>query len=258
MKIKSKNSPFFPSGLAENLFSMLDQCQRKVDNISPEQLLAEAKEHLEKAHQAHARNGVANVQVAQAIYDVFKIVVADWDNIPFQAQPWCKGMISYFTLRDDDVEVVNSCLIFADREDLCIKLGEVKELPPPGAEPTPRQLIKPKYSSTKVPLAPGMRVLCRDAEWLVTGVKNIDPASLETGRDTANQSIHCIGVDDLVRGHEAIFLTQLDEIIPVDPRNTKLIKDNSNGYKLSKLFLGAQLRQMPASGIKPELDGLGV
>ncbi|MEA3332661.1 MAG: helicase-related protein, partial [Pseudomonadota bacterium] len=58
--------------------------------------------------------------------------------------------------------------------------------------------------------------------------------------------------------HEAIFLTQLDEIIPVDPRNTKLIKDNSNGYKLSKLFLGAQLRQMPTSGIKPELDGLGV
>ncbi|MCD6269491.1 MAG: DEAD/DEAH box helicase family protein, partial [Deltaproteobacteria bacterium] len=103
-----------------------------------------------------------------------------------------------------------------------------------------------------------MRVLCRDAEWLVTGVETIDPASLETEKETNSQAIHCTGVDDLVRGHEAIFLTQLDEIIPVDPRNTKLIKDNSNGYKLSKLFLGAQLRQMPASGIKPELDGLGV
>jgi len=70
--------------------------------------------------------------------------------------------------------------------------------------------------------------------------------------------VHCVGVDDLVRGHESIFLTHLDEIIPVDPRKTKLIKDESNGYKLSKLFLGAQLRQMPAAGIQPDINGLGV
>lgn len=70
--------------------------------------------------------------------------------------------------------------------------------------------------------------------------------------------MHCVGVDDLVRGHESIFLTHLDEIIPVDPRKTKLIKDESNGYKLSKLFLGAQLRQMPAAGIQPDINGLGV
>jgi len=271
MKIKPEDSLFFPSGLAGNVFSMLDNCQRKAENIPLELLLSEAREHLEQAHQAHARNGVTNVQVAEAIYNVFEVIVADWDNIPYQAQAWCKGMISYFSLKDDDeddfnsligfdddAEVVNSCLLLAGRKDLLINPGEVKDLPEPESKSASRRPIKPKYSSAKVPLAAGMRVLCRDAEWLVTGVETIDPASLETGKETNSQAIHCTGVDDLVRGHEAIFLTQLDEIIPVDPRNTKLIKDNSNGYKLSKLFLGAQLRQMPASGIKPELDGLGV
>jgi ERCC4-related helicase len=99
--------------------------------------------------------------------------------------------------------------------------------------------------------APGMRVLCRDAEWLVTRVEYSDFAH-------NNHAVHCIGADDLVRGHEAIFLTQLDTIEPVDPRATKLIQDESNGFKLSKLFLEAHLRQMPATGTTPDLVGMGV
>ena len=41
---------------------------------------------------------------------------------------------------------------------------------------------------------PGMRVLCRDAEWLVT---RVDPS------DNAHKhyAVHCVGADDLVRGH---------------------------------------------------------
>lgn len=103
----------------------------------------------------------------------------------------------------------------------------------------------------KATLAPGMRVLCRDAEWLVTRVEYSDYAH-------ENHAVHCIGADDLVRGHEAIFLTQLDTIEPVDPRSTRLISDNSNGFKLSKLFLEAHLRQMPATGTTPDLTGMGV
>ncbi|MDB2686880.1 DEAD/DEAH box helicase [Mariniblastus sp.] len=97
---------------------------------------------------------------------------------------------------------------------------------------------------------PGMRVLCRDAEWLVTRVEYSD----YTFR---HHAVHCIGADDLVRGHEAIFLTQLDTIEPVDPRNTKLVSDNSSGFRLSQLFLEAQLRQMPATGTTPDLVGMG-
>jgi ERCC4-related helicase len=99
-------------------------------------------------------------------------------------------------------------------------------------------------------LAPGMRVLCRDAEWLIHRVDPSDYAHV-------HHAVHCVGVDDLVRGHQAIFLTQLDEISPVDPRETKLVQDDSNGFRLSKLFLEAQLRQMPATGIEPDLEGMG-
>ena len=97
---------------------------------------------------------------------------------------------------------------------------------------------------------PGMRVLCRDAEWLVT---RVDPSD----HTHQNYAVHCIGADDLVRGHEAIFLTQLDAIEPVDPRSTQLVRDSSSGYRLAKLFLEAQLRQMPATGVEPDMKGMG-
>jgi SNF2 family DNA or RNA helicase len=55
-----------------------------------------------------------------------------------------------------------------------------------------------------------------------------------------------------------LFLTQLDRIELVDPRHTTLVEDQSNGYRLSKLFLEAQLRHMPATGIDPDITGMGV
>jgi len=105
--------------------------------------------------------------------------------------------------------------------------------------------------SNKAPITPGSRIICRDAEWLVTRV-DASKYSID------DFEVHCVGIDDLVRGHQSIFLTQLDTIVPADPKKTQLIKDNSNGYKLSKLFIGAQLRQMPATGLDPDLDDLGV
>ncbi len=105
------------------------------------------------------------------------------------------------------------------------------------------------YKSTTPP-TPGIRILCRDAEWLVTRVQAFDYAD--------EYAIHCVGADDLVRGHQSVFMTQLDDIEPVDPALTRLIKDKSNGYKLAKLFLEAQLRQVPATGIEPDLEGMGV
>lgn len=93
-----------------------------------------------------------------------------------------------------------------------------------------------------------MRVLCRDAEWLVTRVESAGGG---------HSAVHCLGADDLVRGHQSIFLTQLDSPVPVDPNDTQLIPDDSAGYKMAKLFLEAQLRQTPATGVEPDLDGLG-
>ena len=105
--------------------------------------------------------------------------------------------------------------------------------------------------SSRVALTPGMRVLCRDAEWLVTKIEFSDRAH-------EHHAVHCVGSDDLVRGHEAIFVTQLDEIQPIDPRSTSLAPDNSSGFRLAKLFLEAQLRQMPVTGLEPDLENMGV
>ncbi|WP_257266380.1 DEAD/DEAH box helicase [Endozoicomonas sp. ONNA2] len=96
---------------------------------------------------------------------------------------------------------------------------------------------------------PGMRIICRDAEWLVTRVR---PANR-----LQDQVIDCVGVDNLTRGHEATFLTQLETIKEVDPRKTRLVRDDSNSYNKSKLFLEAQLRQMPLTDPNPHVAGMG-
>lgn len=97
-------------------------------------------------------------------------------------------------------------------------------------------------------ITPGMRVLCRDAEWLVT----------EVHAEKAFQTVRCVGADDLVRGHEAAFLTLLDDIIPIDPRATKLIRDGGIKHlDRARLFLEAQLRQMPLTDPEPRVDGMG-
>lgn len=98
--------------------------------------------------------------------------------------------------------------------------------------------------------APGMRVLCRDAEWLVTQVKSSDYGGQES-------AVQCVGVDDLVRGQRAEFLTQLDRLEPVDPARTRLRADDTQGYRLSRLYLEAQLRLMPTTSLSPDTKGMG-
>ncbi|WP_335987536.1 DEAD/DEAH box helicase [Spongiibacter tropicus] len=99
---------------------------------------------------------------------------------------------------------------------------------------------------------PGMRIECRNAEWLV---HRVESASRRANKQ--DQIIYCVGADDLTRGHEAAFLTQLEKIIPVDPRKTKLVRDESGSYNRSKLFLEAQLRQMPLTDPDPHVEGIG-
>lgn len=105
---------------------------------------------------------------------------------------------------------------------------------------------------TDITLAPGMRVRCRDAEWLVKQVKN---ASIS--RDGL-RAVHCVGVDSLVKGHEVVFLTDLDTFEVVDPAKTKLIPDTSSGYRKAQLYLEACLRQLPVTGALPDLENMGV
>ena len=74
-------------------------------------------------------------------------------------------------------------------------------------------------TSTPIPdVAPCSRVLIRGEEWLV---KRIDTNTL------GNKALRCEGISPFVHGREAVFLSDLDEIVPVDPAKTKLVPDES-------------------------------
>jgi superfamily II DNA or RNA helicase len=91
--------------------------------------------------------------------------------------------------------------------------------------------------SSRIALAPGARVLVRDAEWLV---RRLDRTS------TGGFALRVIGVSELVRDKEAIFLTEVEKSIEVlDPANTNLVPDTSHAFTASLLYMEALLRQAP-------------
>ena len=83
-------------------------------------------------------------------------------------------------------------------------------------------------------VAPGSRVLIRGEEWLV---KRIDTNTL------GNKALRCEGISPLVHGREAVFLSDLDEVIPVDPAKTKLVPDKSPMYRDTRLYIESSLRR---------------
>ncbi|MFE1873718.1 DEAD/DEAH box helicase [Streptomyces sp. NPDC059496] len=80
----------------------------------------------------------------------------------------------------------------------------------------------------------GAQVLVRDEVWLVK-------SSVRTKADGSR--VEVVGVSDFVRDQEAVFFTRLDTIELIDPRDTRLIADDSPNYRRSRLFLEAVLRR---------------
>lgn len=86
-------------------------------------------------------------------------------------------------------------------------------------------------------IAPGARVVVRDSEWLVRKV-NKTP--------TGGHAISVIGLSELVKGKESIFLDEIDKNIEVlDPAATKLVIDTSSSYQKARLYIESLLRQTP-------------
>lgn len=90
--------------------------------------------------------------------------------------------------------------------------------------------------TVKLTFAPGARVLIRDEEWLVK-------ATLPTVGDGV--AVRVVGISELVRNHEALFLSDLDEIEELRPAATKLVTDNSPQYRRTRLYLESLLRRTP-------------
>lgn len=85
-----------------------------------------------------------------------------------------------------------------------------------------------------VDYAPGMRVLIRGEEWRVKKVED---------NILGNKALYCVGISDLVRDREAVFLSDLDHIEPVNPENIHFVIDDSGHYRKSRLYIESQLRQ---------------
>lgn len=63
---------------------------------------------------------------------------------------------------------------------------------------------------------------------------------------TGGYSVHVQGVSELVRHHQAIFLTTIDtDIEPLRPEDTRLVPDASPGYRQTTLYLETLLRRTP-------------
>lgn len=96
--------------------------------------------------------------------------------------------------------------------------------------------------------APGARVLIRDEEWLVRGANQCDLGGYE---------LECLGVSETVRHREALFLTEIDTVRVLDPRDTELVGDDSPAYIGSRLYLEARLRQTVPTGSELALGHRG-
>jgi len=94
-------------------------------------------------------------------------------------------------------------------------------------------------------LAPGARVVIRDAEWLV---RRVDRTL------TGGQALSVVGLSELVKEKEAIFLTEVENesggVEVLDPAETKLVADTSSSFRDSLLFVESLLRQTPPTDEK--------
>ncbi|MFJ3793623.1 SNF2-related protein [Kitasatospora sp. NPDC090091] len=82
--------------------------------------------------------------------------------------------------------------------------------------------------------APGSQVLIRDELWLVRNSKDV-------GKD--GWMVEVTGISSFVRGTDAVFYSRLDAIQMLDPRETRLVPDDSPNHRRGRLFLEAVMRK---------------
>jgi superfamily II DNA or RNA helicase len=89
-------------------------------------------------------------------------------------------------------------------------------------------------------IAPGARIQCRDAEWLVRNVQNLQG----NGR-----LLEVVGLSPFLQEQRALFLEELEPDLKVlQPEDTDLVPDPSPNYRNSLLFLEAHLRRTVPTG----------
>ena len=124
-----------PSGLTRSQFDCLVQCGADAEGLQPQELLQRTAQHLEATAGAADANRLINVRLAKAIGGVIEQVVGQWTSLPDNARYWLAGAMLYFSSGnddepdfsspigfEDDTEVLNACLRFANLNQLCLKV----------------------------------------------------------------------------------------------------------------------------------------
>ncbi|WP_263165068.1 DEAD/DEAH box helicase [Streptomyces sp. SCSIO ZS0520] len=88
-------------------------------------------------------------------------------------------------------------------------------------------------AGTKPAFAPGAQVRVRDEQWLVKAV----------GESPDGLMVEVSGVSPFVRGTDAVFYQQLDQIEVLDPRRTRLVADDTSKHAKARLHLEAVIRK---------------
>src|SRR6478735_2345878 len=98
-------------------------------------------------------------------------------------------------------------------------------------------LPRPAPKTAPPTIAPGAHIERRDAVWRVV---RIDPTS------SGKAAWRCVGVSEIVRDREALFLEELEGQVEVlDPRQTALVRDTSAQHRAGLLYIEALLRDVP-------------
>ena len=124
-----------PSGLTRSQFGCLSQCAEDGVVLQPKDFLQKAQEHLKNATAAADTNRLINIRLAQAILEVNQKVFDQWDQLNEAHRYWLGGAMLYFSSGnddepdfsspigfEDDTEVLNACLRFANLSHLCLKV----------------------------------------------------------------------------------------------------------------------------------------
>ena len=92
-------------------------------------------------------------------------------------------------------------------------------------------------ASDPPPIAPGAHIELRDTVWRVV---RVDPTS------SGMAAWRCVGVSEIVKDQEAIFLEELEPGVRVlDPRTTALERDTSAHHRAGLLYMESLLRDVP-------------
>ena len=129
----NEQRPLRPTGLTREQYHWLFQYMDDASGQSIDQIHEMAHRHFQDTKSAYQKNPKVEFRLAQAIWERIDKLVKDWSILNPVTQPWIAGAILYFvesndqepdfssaTGFEDDLEVFNSCLRFADLDEICI------------------------------------------------------------------------------------------------------------------------------------------